>query len=123
MINRINKIKSKNPKLRKIFKMKKLLSALLIALLLPTMMLMSACNDASKTSDDKLSFDYTTNFQYYYSNLNGINFPVTKSEKGYYVFLPNNYLYYIDRKSQAATPLCNKPNCSHNSVDCNAYFN
>lgn len=55
MINRINKIKSKNPKLRKIFKMKKLLSALLIALLLPTMMLMSACNDASKTSDDKLS--------------------------------------------------------------------
>lgn len=103
--------------------MKKLLSALLIALLLPTMMLMSACNDASKTSDDKLSFDYTTNFQYYYSNLNGINFPVTKSEKGYYVFLPNNYLYYIDRKSQAATPLCNKPNCSHNSVDCNAYFN
>ena len=35
--------------------MKKLLSALLIALLLPTMMLMSACNDASKTSDDKLS--------------------------------------------------------------------
>ena len=62
--------------------MKKLLSALLIALLLPTMMLMSACNDASKTSDDKLSFDYTTNFQYYYSNLNGINFPVTKSEKG-----------------------------------------
>lgn len=123
MINRINKIKSKNPKLRKIFKMKKLLSALLIALLLPTMMLMSACNDASKTSDDKLSFDYTSNFQYYYSNLNGINFPVTKSEKGYYVFLPNNYLYYIDRKSQAATPLCNKPNCSHNSVDCNAYFN
>ena len=49
--------------------MKKLLSALLIALLLPTMMLMSACNDASKTSDDKLSFDYTTNFQYYYSKL------------------------------------------------------
>lgn len=82
--------------------MKKLLSALLIALLLSTMMLMSACNDASKTSDDKLSFDYTTNFQYYYSNLNGINFPVTKSEKGYYVFLPNNYLYYIDRESQAA---------------------
>lgn len=37
--------------------------------------------------------------------------------------MPNNYLYYIDRKSQAATPLCNKPNCSHNSVDCNAYFN
>ena len=39
------------------------------------------------------------------------------------MFLPNNLLYYIDRESQEATPLCNKPNCTHNSVDCNAYFN
>lgn len=104
--------------------MKKLLCGILaISLLISIVTIMSACNNESKNTEDKTSFDYTTNFQYYYSNLNGINFPVTKSEIGYYVFLPNNYLYYIDRESQEAIPLCNKPNCSHNSVDCNAYFN
>lgn len=94
-----------------------------MVLLLSTAMLMSACDDEIKSSDDELSFDYTTNYQYYYSNLNGFSLPITKSETGYYAFLPNRLLYYIDKEHQEATPLCNKPNCTHNDDEmCNAYF-
>lgn len=104
--------------------MKKALSLLFsVSLLLSITVCMSGCNDEDKITDDKATFDYTTNYQYYYSNLNGTCFPITKSETGYYVFSPNNFLYYIDRELQEATLLCDKPNCSHSSADCNAYFN
>ncbi len=94
---------------------------LTIMISMSTLILLTACDDKE---NDYGSFNYKTDFQYYYSSMNGSNLPITKSETGYYVFLPNRFLYYIDKESMVATPLCNKVNCLHNDRDeCNAYFN
>lgn len=102
--------------------MKKSISLLLMVLiLLSSLFILTSCSDASEAKYD--SFDYETDFQYYYNSLNGSNLPMTKAESGYYVFLPNRFLYYIDGKSMETTPLCNKVNCLHNDRECDAFFN
>lgn len=85
--------------------------------------LISGCTSETVKTNNGLSFDYENDFQYYYNSLNGFNYPITKSDSGYYAFLPNRFLYYIDKELNEALPLCNKPNCTHETDDCNAYFN
>ena len=101
--------------------MKKCLS---IALLISMILTLCSCknNETTLTSNDPL--DYNVDFQYYYSNGHGASLPITKSDTGYYVFLANKFLYYIDRSTMEVTPLCNKVNCLHNDKEtCDAYFN
>ena len=43
------------------------------------------------------------------------------TENGFYV-LQDQYVYFIDKKSKKAVPLCGKPNCKHKDNSCNAYF-
>lgn len=37
-------------------------------------------------------------------------------------YITGNFLKYYDYKSHKAVPLCGKPDCSHDSADCNAYY-
>lgn len=53
---------------------------------------------------------------------------IAKAESGYYFWKPhigwaNGLLSFFDTASGQVTPLCNRPDCSHDSADCNAYFN
>ncbi len=60
------------------------------------------------------------------------NHQVTSGENGYYyVELITNksnamnngmYIYYMDKRSEEVTLLCNKPECDHNNIECNAYL-
>lgn len=38
-------------------------------------------------------------------------------------YITGNFLKYYDYNTHKAVPLCSKPDCSHNSADCNAYYN
>lgn len=44
----------------------------------------------------------------------------TETESGYY-FSSGDYFYYSDKDNVKFVKLCNKPDCMHNSSDCNAY--
>lgn len=52
-----------------------------------------------------------------------------RAENGYYVWgkaserSGRGMLMYFDKASKSYIPLCNKPNCAHNSKGCNADFN
>ena len=42
-----------------------------------------------------------------------------------YYFVPSvspDFIWYWDTKSSACIPLCDRPDCSHDSTDCNAYL-
>lgn len=51
---------------------------------------------------------------------------VARAENGYYMWensSTDRRLMYFDAASKSYIPLCNKPNCSHDSESCNAFFN
>lgn len=102
--------------------MKRIIS---VVLLIGIILSLCACADESKrVTDTQDPLDYNTDFQYYYSNINGFNSSMTKSDTGYYIFLLNRFLYYIDKETMEATPLCSKVNCTHTDRSvCDAYFN
>lgn len=88
--------------------------------------LLSACDDSAgdSTVNSNSAYNFKTDYQYYYHGLLGGGLPIAKSETGYYFFLPTRFLYYIDKESLEATPLCNKVNCLHNDrEECDAFFN
>lgn len=100
--------------------MKKSVCVLVIVIILSSG-LISGCDNMNNNYD---AFNFETDFQYYYFTINGTCLPVTNSETGYYFFLPNRFLYYIDKESMESTPLCSKVNCLHNDrSSCDAYFN
>ena len=76
--------------------MKRIIS---VVLLIGVILSICACADESKrVTDTQDPLDYNTDFQYYYSNINGFNSSITKSDTGYYIFLLNRFLYYIDKE-------------------------
>ncbi|MDO4544204.1 MAG: hypothetical protein Q4C01_06580 [Clostridia bacterium] len=58
-----------------------------------------------------------------YTYYNGISYTssVIVTADGYYYFGSSELLCYMDRESGYSTILCNRPECKHNSEDCNAY--
>ena len=46
---------------------------------------------------------------------------VAPTENGYY-FLGGRHLYYMDKDSLSPQILCNRPECTHKTADCNALF-
>lgn len=95
---------------------------MLLLIVLSSVLILTSCKTSEKSKYDV--FNYATDYQYYYNNLNSGSLPITKSETGYYFFLPNRFLYYMDKESLETTPLCSKANCLHNNRDeCDAYFN
>ena len=47
---------------------------------------------------------------------------LAEGEKGYYMEAVSEKLYFYDKKSGKTHPLCNKPQCTHESLECNAFF-
>lgn len=46
---------------------------------------------------------------------------VTATKNGFYVIL-EDFIWFVDKKSEKTIPLCGKPNCTHMEHSCNAYF-
>ncbi len=68
-----------------------------------------SCENFNIETDDQIFFDD--------------NHSIIACEEGYYYF-SGEFLFFLDKNSEVAVPLCNKPNCTHTSEDlnCNAYF-
>lgn len=93
-------------------------------LLILPILLLAGCSSQEKNLGDDYLLD--TDDQYYLRNT--IENEILESEDSYYVF-GFHYLYSIDKKTGAETPVCNKPDCLHDNepddsrrADCNAYF-
>lgn len=46
---------------------------------------------------------------------------IAYSQHGVSFFKNNKMLYYVDKESGKKIYLCDKPNCTHDNKDCNAY--
>lgn len=66
------------------------------------------------------SFNIENDYQTFFGDDNSI----VACNEGYYYFM-GEFIYFLDKKTDLAVPLCNKPDCTHTSkdIDCNAYFN
>lgn len=89
------------------------LSASLAALLL-----LSSCGVSSPTENAYLQ---DTDYAYMYDGA-----PMAESPNGYY-YRTSDFVYYIDKQTMTAVPLCDKPDCLHEKetdpekvTDCNA---
>ncbi|MCR5637008.1 MAG: hypothetical protein K6F76_07525 [Clostridiales bacterium] len=48
---------------------------------------------------------------------------IAVAEGGYYfTTFEHHMLYYFDKATKKVIPVCNRPECSHDSTDCNAYI-
>ena len=100
--------------------MKRLLIILMICLIF-----LCSCSDKNEGTvivDEQYNLE--TDMQYYYRTCNG-NYmqAITASNKGYYYSGTDGKVFYIDRDSQKAAPLCDKVNCDHtNKNECNAFL-
>ena len=45
---------------------------------------------------------------------------IANGENGVYI-MKNDYVYYLDDGMDVLIPLCGRPDCTHQSSDCNAY--
>ena len=107
--------------------MKKLLSIGVILSLLLAML--TGCQSPGPEQDlgDKFIFGEDNQYYFYLSGLFGK--PIAESETSYYASV-DGYVYTRDKKTGECTPLCNKPDCTHDerelnsdgSSTCNAYF-
>lgn len=86
--------------------------------------LLSACQKTERknTAEVEEAGAVETDLEYYY---------VAESEHGYYSWENMGYriessdfpmLMFTDKESGETVPLCNKPDCTHDSEECNAYF-
>lgn len=66
---------------------------------------------------------YGENYNRKYDSQNfSANREQTVTEDGFYT-IQEEYIFFVDKKSGKAIPLCGKVNCKHNDSTCNAYFN
>lgn len=86
--------------------------------------LLSACGktDVKDTDNGTLAIESVVDdcdFEYFY---------VAESERGYYFweFIDEEHPYprlmFVDKESGQVVPLCNKPDCTHEGRECNAYY-
>ena len=107
--------------------MKKLLSIGVILSLLLAML--TGCQSPGPEQDlgDKFIFEEDNQYYFYLSGLFGK--PIAESETSYYASV-DEYVYTRDKETGECTPLCNKPDCTHDdreflvggASNCNAYF-
>ena len=107
--------------------MKKLFSVGIVLSLL--LALLTGCQSPGPEQDlgDKFIFGEDNQYYFYLSGLLGE--PIAESETGYYVSI-DGYMHTRDKETGACTPLCNKPDCTHDdreflvggASNCNAYF-
>lgn len=79
-------------------------------------------NKSSYSNSDDAYINYATDMQLMYHI--GGNAPMTKSDKDYYYIGEDGIVIFIDKETKKATPLCSKPNCTHDDPEaCDAYLN
>ena len=94
--------------------------------------ILSVCSMLAGCKEENISYEDTyiegQDFQYmYYGNTyeNGVS--MAETEDGYYKLL-DHYIYYIEKETMKAVPLCGKTDCLHeketvaHKTDCNAYI-
>ena len=107
--------------------MKKLFSVGIVLSLL--LALLTGCQSPGPEQDlgDKFIFGEDNQYYFYLSGLFGK--PIAESETSYYASV-DEYVYTRDKETGECTPLCNKPDCTHDdreflvggASNCNAYF-
>lgn len=84
-------------------------------------LLFSGCSgmDNAVNTEQNLS-DYVEgeDYQNFLSSVSAM----AKAPNGYYYF-NDLMLYYFDEETKEAYPVCNKPNCNHQTAGCMAFFN
>lgn len=92
-------------------------------------LLVFCCSCTGNENLPKLGEEYNLETDYPVSFFEGAGGPfVAPAPDGYYFFI-GRYLYYLDKETKTAVPLCNKPECRHAEEtdisripECNAYF-
>lgn len=93
--------------------------------------MLGICSALAGCEKEKIEYEDTyvegQDFQYmYYGNTYENGLSMAETEDGYYKLL-DNYIYYIEKESMKAVPLCGKTDCLHeketaaHKADCNAY--
>ena len=89
--------------------MKKLLLLILVLLLL------ASCGESAEQA---VTYDCDNNFQQYSDP-----YICGNDDALFFGFGDSLLLWYYDKASGLSGPLCAKPECMHNGLDCSAYFN
>lgn len=93
--------------------------ARLFLVLFTISILLAACGGEGVDMGDK--YVHGQDSQFFYSPVFEEGPYLATTEDGYY-FVINAFVYFIDKETLKAVPLCNKPNCKHDSDECNAAF-
>ena len=103
--------------------MKKTTAMMALLLIICAAVFFYGCtNKSSYSNSDDAYINYATDMQLMYHI--GGNAPMTKSDKGYYYIGEDGIVIFIDKETKKATPLCSKPNCTHDDPEtCDAYLN
>ena len=103
--------------------MKKTTAMMALLLIICAAVFFYGCtNKSSCSNSDDAYINYATDMQLMYHI--GGNAPMTKSDKGYYYIGEDGIVIFIDKETKKATPLCSKPNCTHDDPEtCDAYLN
>lgn len=102
--------------------MKKILNEICISLVFITVLslVLSGCSkENNNINTEQTAVTYTENedFQSFIDSSSAF----AKGNNGYF-FLNGMKLYYFDTNTKDSYIVCNLPNCTHNSVDCSAFF-
>ena len=103
----------------------KRLTALMFAIVFTAAAIVCGGCESDKSTASSMQnqyIDFNTDMQCIYSTTTSY-VPMTKSDKGYYYVGEDGIVIYVDASTQKATPLCSKPNCTHDDPDtCDAYL-
>lgn len=94
----------------------------LVLIVFTVVMVFFGCGENNIGDYDTIAkdyYDYTTDSQLV-NSLSTWNSNIAKSEYGYYILIGKR-IYYIEKETMTAVPLCGKPNCMHIDANCNAY--
>ena len=80
-------------------------------------LLIVACNNSLNNNADNPTTSGYEDYIIYGANIDSY---IETSTGSYY--LDKKYIYYTDKGSVKYVKLCGKPDCKHNSEDCNAYI-
>ena len=99
---------------------KKIIGVLLLACLLTGCLAKENFVNLEQDSGQYVAEDDHQQYWNYYGATS--SYLITKGDGGYYYYDENRCLIcYYDLAAASAVPLCDQPNCEHNTPECNAY--
>ncbi len=81
------------------------------------LLIVACCKNSTDNNSDKPTTSGYEDYIIYGSNIDSY---IETSTGSYYI--DESYVYYTDRGNTKYVKLCGKPDCKHNSEDCNAYI-